>query len=99
MEFGIGLHRGDLTYGDIGTAKRLDFTVIGSAVNEATRIESLSKTLSRQILISSAFAESVPDSMISLGRHPLRGVTGKVEIFGLENDVTDRDMPVGRSRR
>jgi len=83
LEFGIGLHRGDLTYGNIGTAKRLDFTVIGSAVNEAARIESLSKTLNRQILISSAFRESVPDPMISLGHHTLRGVTGEREIFGL----------------
>ncbi len=83
LEFGIGLHRGDLTYGNIGTTKRLDFTVIGSAVNEAARIESLSKTLNRQILISSAFRESVPGPMISLGHHTLRGVTGEREIFGL----------------
>ena len=83
LEFGIALHRGDLTYGNIGTTKRLDFTVIGSAVNEAARIESLSKTLNRQILISSAFSESVPDPMISLGHHTLRGVTGECEIFGL----------------
>ena len=83
LEFGIGLHRGDLTYGNIGTTKRLDFTVIGSAVNEAARIESLSKTLNRQILISSAFRESVPDPLVSLGHHTLRGVTGEREIFGL----------------
>jgi adenylate cyclase len=57
--------------------------VIGSAVNEASRIESLSKTLNRQILISAAFRESVPDSLISLGHHALRGVTGEREIFGL----------------
>jgi adenylate cyclase len=83
LEFGIGLHRGDLTFGNIGTSKRLDFTVIGSAVNEAARIESLSKTLNRQILISAEFRDSVPDPMISLGRHPLRGVTEECEIFAL----------------
>lgn len=83
LEFGISLHRGDLTYGNIGTTKRLDFTVIGSAVNEAARIEGLSKTLKRRILISSAFGESVPDPMISLGHHTLRGVAGESEIFGL----------------
>ena len=83
LGFGIGLHRGDLTYGNVGTTKRLDFTVIGSAVNEAARIEGLSKTLNRQILISSAFGESVSHPMISLGRHTLRGVTGEREIFGL----------------
>lgn len=83
LEFGIGLHRGDLTYGNIGTTKRLDFTVIGSAVNEATRIESLSKILNRQILISSVFRDSVPNPMTSLGHHNLRGVIGEREIFGL----------------
>lgn len=87
LDFAIGLHRGDLTYGNIGTTKRLDFTVIGSAVNEAVRIESLSKTLNRQILISSAFRESVPHPMISLGHHSLRGVVGKREIFGLPGDI------------
>ncbi len=83
LVFGIGLHRGDLTYGNIGTTKRLDFTVIGSAVNEASRIESLSKTLNRQILISAAFRDSVPDPLVPLGHHALRGVTGEREIFGL----------------
>ena len=83
LDFAIGLHRGDLTYGNIGTTKRLDFTVVGSAVNETARIESLSKTLNQQILISSVFSESVPESMISLGHHTLRGVIGKQEIFGL----------------
>lgn len=83
IDFGIALHRGDLTYGNIGTTKRLDFTVIGSAVNEASRIEGLTKTLDRQILISSAFSESVPDPVVSLGHHTLRGVTGEREIFGL----------------
>ena len=83
LGFGIGLHRGDLTYGNIGTTKRLDFTVIGSAVNEVARIEGLSKTLKRQILISSVFRESVPDALVSLGHHTLRGVTGAREIFAL----------------
>ena len=83
LKFGIGLHRGDLTFGNIGTTKRLDFTVIGSAVNEVARIENLTKTLKRQVLISSAFSESVPDPLESLGHHTLRGVTGEREIFGL----------------
>ena len=60
LAYGIGLHRGDLTYGNIGTTKRLDFTVIGSAVNEAARIEDMCKTLDIPVLISEAFARSVP---------------------------------------
>ena len=55
LAFGIGLHRGDLTYGNIGTERRLDFTVIGSAVNEASRIESLSKSLGTPVVVSSRF--------------------------------------------
>ncbi|MEM8575048.1 MAG: adenylate/guanylate cyclase domain-containing protein [Pseudomonadota bacterium] len=88
LDFGIGLHRGDLTYGNIGTAKRLDFTVVGSAVNEAVRIENLSKTLKRRILMSAAFSESIPARTTSLGYHTLRGANGEREIFCLPPIVT-----------
>ncbi len=83
LAFGTGLHRGDITYGNIGTMKRLDFTVIGPAVNEAARIEDLCKTLGEPVLISAAFAESVTGRLESLGRHTLRGVRAKQEIFTL----------------
>lgn len=80
---GIALHRGDLTYGNIGSERRLDFTVIGSAVNEASRIEDASKALKSPLVVSSAFARSVPGELISLGRHSLRGLRDKQEIFTL----------------
>ena len=83
LQFGTGLHRGDITYGNIGTTKRLDFTVIGTAVNEVSRIEGLCKALGRPVLMSSAFAASVPSGLISLGCHTLRGVEGQQEIFTL----------------
>lgn len=83
LAFGIGLHCGDITYGNIGTTRRLDFTVIGSAVNEAARIEDLCKTLDKPVLTSSAFAQSVPVELISQGLHSLRGVGVKEEIFAL----------------
>ena len=83
LAFGTGLHRGDITYGNIGTTKRLDFTVIGPAVNEAARIEDLCKTLGEPVLVSAAFAESVTGRLESLGRHTLRGVRAKQEIFTL----------------
>ena len=83
LRFGIGLHRGDITYGNIGTSKRLDFTVIGAAVNEVSRIEGLCRALGRPVLMSSAFAESVPSGLVSLGPQTLRGVTGQQEIFTL----------------
>ena len=89
MAFGVGLHRGDLTYGNVGTERRLDFTVIGSAVNEAARIEALCKTLGESVLISSAFAAGLPGELLSLGEHSLRGVSARQEIFTLPRDRVD----------
>lgn len=81
LAFGTGLHRGNITYGNIGTSRRLDFTVIGPAVNEAARIEDMCKSLAVPVLASSAFAECVPGELRSLGRHTLRGVRAQEEIF------------------
>ena len=81
LAFGIGLHRGSLTYGNVGTQRRLDFTVIGSAVNEATRIEALCKPLGVPVLMSAAFAGSVSETLRSVGKHPLRGLEGEQEFF------------------
>ncbi|MEE8271410.1 MAG: adenylate/guanylate cyclase domain-containing protein, partial [Alphaproteobacteria bacterium] len=86
LAFGIGLHRGNLTYGNIGTDQRLDFTVIGPAVNEASRIEDMCKALDTPVLVSSAFARGITDSLVSLGRHALRGVRDEQEIFTLPPD-------------
>jgi adenylate cyclase len=85
LAFGVGLHRGNLTYGNIGTERRLDFTVIGPAVNEAARIEDLCKTLETPVLMSEALAASLPGGtgLVSLGRHTLRGVRNPQEIFTL----------------
>jgi adenylate cyclase len=85
LEFGTGLHRGSITYGNVGSQRRLDFTVIGPAVNETARIEDLCKALGTPILTSAAFAKAVPDELISLGDHALRGVRGRQEIFALSS--------------
>src|SRR6516225_9580058 len=77
----IALHAGEVTYGNIGTADRLDFTVIGHAVNEAARLEGLCKVLGKQILISKSFAQSVREQLSSVGRHPLKGVREAQEVF------------------
>jgi class 3 adenylate cyclase/uncharacterized protein (DUF427 family) len=81
LQFGTGLHRGTITYGNVGTERRLDFTVIGPAVNETARIEDLCKTLSEPVLMSSAFAKSASGAFVSCGFHQLRGVKGELEIF------------------
>lgn len=82
----IALHIGHVNYGNVGADARLDFTVIGPAVNEASRIERLCDTLGRHLLMSQAFARAADASrgeLVSLGRHQLRGVREEAELFGL----------------
>jgi adenylate cyclase len=82
LEMGIGLHLGQAFYGNIGARRRLDFTVIGAAVNEVCRIEPLTKTLGVPILVSAAFAEVCPEGELRcLGEHRLRGVSRAQRLF------------------
>jgi len=86
MDFGLSLHLGDVLYGNIGAAERLDFTVVGPAVNEVSRIQSLCRPLERDILISNAFHEAACEcrgALTSLGFHALRGVREPQELFAL----------------
>src|SRR5207237_8020517 len=57
----VGLHVGAVFYGNIGSVDRLDFTVVGPAVNETSRIASMCRSVDRPLLISSAFAHALPD--------------------------------------
>ena len=83
LRFGIGLHMGELTYGNIGTPTRIEFTVIGAAANEAARIEALCKVLEVDFLVSEQVARALPLPWRSLGLHTLRGVGDKMELFTL----------------
>jgi adenylate cyclase len=79
----IALHRGEVFYGNVGGGSRLDFTVIGPAVNEASRIEALCSVLDRSLLMSADFARCCGAGTVSLGLHRLRGVSEPREIFAL----------------
>jgi class 3 adenylate cyclase/uncharacterized protein (DUF427 family) len=83
LRFGIAMHPGSFMYGNIGTTGRLDFTAIGAAVNETSRIEGLSKTLGVPVLLSAEFARLYPGELVSLGEHALRGVRKPRELFTL----------------
>jgi adenylate cyclase len=84
LEYGLALHVGDVTYGNIGTAERLEFTVVGDSANYAARLESFCKTLGRPLLASAEFARHFPDRFESLGNHQMRGIQGDQEIFAMK---------------
>ena len=83
LAFGIGLHVGDVAFGNIGTHDRLDFTVIGPAVNQASRLQDLTKTAGGPIVASADFAAACGRPMRPLGSRELRGVDRPVEIYGV----------------
>jgi adenylate cyclase len=83
----LALHLGEVLYGNVGATDRLDFTVIGPAVNEVARIEALCEPLGQSVLVSAEFAAGITldeTRLESLGRHALRGVREPKEIFALD---------------
>ncbi|MBV9199442.1 MAG: adenylate/guanylate cyclase domain-containing protein [Alphaproteobacteria bacterium] len=82
----LALHIGEVLYGNVGASDRLDFTVIGPAVNEAARIETLCEPLGRNVLVSAEFADATGsfEGLQFLGHHRLRGVREPRAIYGLE---------------
>jgi adenylate cyclase len=83
LEFGLALHIGDVMYGNLGVPKRMQFTVIGTAANAATRLAEMCKDLKRWVLVSSSFPRCFPGQMKSLGHHIMRGLGTSEEIFTL----------------
>jgi adenylate cyclase len=83
LNYGIGIHVGDVMYGNIGSQSRLDFTVIGPAVNMASRLETLTKQLGRPVLLSRAFADLVRSDfeLEHVGEHQVRGFSDPIELF------------------
>lgn len=81
LDFGVGINVGPVSFGNIGSPGRLDFTVLGRTVNVASRVEGLCKSLGHQILATAAVANTAPDLFSSCGLHPIRGITDPIELF------------------
>src|SRR6266446_227994 len=79
--FGAALHLGEMLWGNIGAADRLDFTAIGPAVNLVSRLEGLCRTLGKAVLVSGTFAAETGVSLIPLGTHALRGIASPCAVF------------------
>ena len=96
----LGLHFGDVFFGNIGSRERLDFTVVGPAVNEVSRIAAMCRSLDQPALISSRFVSELGDDaaqLVSVGRYALRGVGGAQHLFtfepGTQSEVAGRSHP------
>jgi adenylate cyclase len=81
IDVGVSLHIGDVHYGNIGGPARLDFTVVGPAVNLASRLQGLCGVLQRPVVVSSAFAAHAPEHTTDLGVHHLKGIAQPVQAF------------------
>jgi len=85
----LGLHVGEVFYGNVGSRERLDFTVLGPAVNEASRVAAMCRSVDQPILMSAAFADvgDIKRRLVSVGRYALRGVSHPQELFTLDPDA------------
>lgn len=83
LAFGLALHRGEVMFGNIGTADRLAFSVIGSSVNEVARLQDMTKELGAHMLVSGAFADTLDLPWRKLGEHNLTGVSQPMRILTL----------------
>jgi class 3 adenylate cyclase len=83
LPFGAALHLGEILWGNIGAADRLDFTAIGPAVNLVSRLEGLCRPLGRSVLISGAVAAETSRPLVPLGEHVMRGIATPCPVFTL----------------
>jgi class 3 adenylate cyclase len=86
LPFGAALHFGEMLWGNIGAADRLDFTAIGPAVNLVSRLEGLCKPLGHSVLISGTIAAETTTALIPLGEHSMRGIANPCAVFTLPED-------------
>lgn len=99
----VGLHVGEVFYGNIGSEDRLDFTVVGPAVNEVSRIASMCRSVERELLTSSAFRGGLDSAgrnyLVSTGRFALRGIGRAQELYTLDPDIAADEVVAGKYER
>jgi adenylate cyclase len=99
----VGLHVGEVFYGNIGSEDRLDFTVVGPAVNEVSRIASMCRSVDRELLASSAFRGGLDAAgqgyLVSTGRFALRGIGRAQDLYTLDPDIAADPAAAGRYAR
>jgi adenylate cyclase len=99
----VGLHVGEVFYGNIGSEDRLDFTVVGPAVNEVSRIASMCRSVERELLTSSAFRGGLDAAgrnyLVSTGRFALRGIGRAQELYTLDPDIAADEVVAGKYER
>jgi adenylate cyclase len=99
----VGLHIGEVFYGNIGSEDRLDFTVVGPAVNEVSRIASMCNSVDRELLISSAFGKGLDAEgrkyLVSTGRFALRGISRAQDLYTLDPDIAADEVVAGKYER
>ena len=83
LDVDVALHFGEVVYGNVGASRRLDFTVIGRAVNEASRMEGLCDRLGRNVILSEAFARRCARPTVAVGSFPLRDIAGDRTIYAI----------------
>jgi adenylate cyclase len=81
FNFGIALHLGEVIYGNVGIPERLQFTVVGAAVNEVARVQDLTKQLGHPLLATASFADAVAGPWRPCGEHLLRGIETPMPIL------------------
>jgi class 3 adenylate cyclase len=86
LHFGLALHLGEMLWGNVGTADRLDFTAIGPAVNLVSRLEGLCRPLGRSVLVSGTVAAETTTTLVPLGEHLLRGIAAPCAVFTLPEE-------------
>ncbi len=86
LDFGLGLHVGDLMFGNIGIPERIEFSVIGPAANEVARLEGLTKALGHRVLVTKEFAELLPLKWKSLGSQQVAGVEKAMTVYSTPDD-------------